>query len=114
MFKKSMCSALLTVMCCLPVFTNAAECRSGQAAQAGSTAGYAQAKKANDAWADLERKASEQLQSCLARLQSTKSSTTSFTSLEDVLTQLANEVCQAAITKVRSMSANGADPWQQY
>src|SRR4051812_34691557 len=59
MFKKSMCGALLTVLCCLPVASDAATCRAGQAAVEGSKAGYEQAKRAADVWAQKERTMSD-------------------------------------------------------
>lgn len=114
MFKKSMCTALLTVMCCLPVFANAVVCRSGQAAQTGSTAGYAQAKQASDAWATRERTVSDQLQSCLSRIRTTSISLPSFPSLQDLMNQLADKVCQAAVDKINSQIPSSIDPWQQY
>jgi TraL protein len=114
MIKKSMCPALLMVLCCLPVLSDAAVCRSGDAAQAGSTAGYEQAKKANDAWADRERTVSDQLQSCLSRIRTTSISLPSFPSLQELMNQLADKVCQAAVDKVNSQIPSSIDPWQQY
>lgn len=112
MFKKSMCAALLTALCCLPVVGNAAVCRSGQAANAGSQAGYEQAKRASDVWAERERSVSDELQDCLARIRTTRISLPSFPSLSDLLNQVADRVCQAAVDKINSHIPSTIDPWQ--
>ncbi|MCK9759922.1 conjugal transfer protein [Pseudomonas syringae pv. syringae] len=114
MFKKSVCSALLMVMCCLPVVVSAAVCRSGQAAQEGSKAGYEQARKADEAWAERERRVSDQLQNCLSRIRTTSISLPSFPSLQDIMSQVTEKICQAAVDKVNSQIPNSMDPWQQY
>jgi TraL protein len=114
MIKKSMCPALLMVLCCLPVISDAAVCRSGDAAQAGSTAGYEQARKADEAWAERERTVSDQLQSCLSRIRTTSVSLPSFPSLQDILNQVTERVCQAAVDKINSHIPSSIDPWQQY
>ncbi|TES72597.1 MULTISPECIES: conjugal transfer protein [Pseudomonas syringae group] len=113
MFKKSMCPALL-VLCCLPVISFAAVCRSGDAAQAGSAAGYEQSRKADEAWAERERTVSDQLQNCLSRIRTTSVSLPSFPSLQDVLDQVTERVCQAAVDKINSQIPSSIDPWQQY
>lgn len=114
MIKKSMCPALLMVLCCLPVISDAAVCRSGDAAQVGSTAGYEQARKADEAWAERERTVSDQLQSCLSRIRTTSVSLPSFPSLQDILNQVTERVCQAAVDKINSHIPSSIDPWQQY
>jgi len=113
MLKRSMCGALLTVLCCLPVVGNGATCRSGQAASDGSQAGYSQAKQASDAWAERERTVSDQLQQCLSRIRSTSISLPTFPSLQDILSQLANQICQAAVDQINSQIPSTIDPWQQ-
>lgn len=114
MFKKSMCAALLMVSCCLPVAVNAAVCRAGQAAQEGSQAGYDQAKRATEAWAERERTMSDQLQECLSRIRTTSISLPSFPSLQDIMNQVSEKVCQAALDKINSNIPSSIDPWQQY
>ncbi|MDY7563416.1 MULTISPECIES: conjugal transfer protein [unclassified Pseudomonas] len=114
MLKKSMCGALLTVLCCLPVVVNATTCRSGQAATQGSQAGYAQAKLAADSWADRERTVSDQLQACLSRIRTTSISLPSFPSLQDIMNQVADKVCQAAVNQINSNIPSSIDPWQKY
>lgn len=114
MTKQSMRLALLMVLCCLPVFSNAAVCRSGEAAQAGSDAGYEQARKADEAWAERERTVSDQLQDCLARIRTTSISLPTFPSLQDILNQVAEKICQTAVDKINSHIPSNIDPWQQY
>lgn len=113
MFKKSMCTALLTALCCVSVVGNAAVCRSGQAASAGSQAAYEQAKRASDVWAERERSVSDELQECLSRIRTTSISLPSFPSLEDLMNQVADQVCQAAVGKINSHIPSSIDPWQQ-
>lgn len=114
MINKSMCHALLMVICCLPVICDAAVCRSGDAAQVGSNAGFEQAKRADEAWAKRERTVSDQLQSCLARIRTTSISLPSFPSLQDILNQVAEKICQTAVDKINSQIPSTIDPWQQY
>ncbi|WP_426154127.1 conjugal transfer protein [Pseudomonas sp. DC3000-4b1] len=112
--KKSMCSALLAVVCCLPVVGTAAICRSGQAASVGSQAGYEQAKQASDVWAERERSVSDELEDCLARIRTTNISLPSFPSLQGIMDQIADQICQAVVDKVNSHIPSSFDPWQQY
>lgn len=114
MFKTSMCAALLVVLCCSPVIANAAVCRAGQAAQEGSQAGYEQAKRAADAWGERERTMSDQLQECLSRIRTTSISLPSFPSLQEIMNQVSEKVCQAAMDKINSNIPGSIDPWQQY
>lgn len=111
MIKASMCGALLLALCCLPVATNAAVCRAGEAAQAGSQAGYEQAKKAADVWAERERSVSDQLQECLARIRTTSISLPTFPSLSDIMNQVAEQICRAAVDKINSHIPSTVDPW---
>jgi TraL protein len=112
MFKKSMCTALLTAFCCLPVVGNAAICRSGQAASAGSELGYEQAKRAAQVWAERERSVSDELQDCLSRIRTTSISLPTFPSLQDLMNQVADQVCQAAVDRINSHIPSNIDPWQ--
>jgi TraL protein len=114
MFKTSTCAALLVVLCCSPVVANAAVCRAGQAAQEGSQTGYEKAKRAADAWGERERTMSDQLQDCLSRIRTTSISLPSFPSLQDIMNQVSEKVCQAAVDKINSNIPSTIDPWQQY
>lgn len=113
MIKKSMCSALLMVLCCLPVISDAAVCRSGEAAQAGSKAGYDQARRADEAWAERERIISERLQSCLSRIRKTRVMLPSFPSLQDVLNQVAEEICKVVVKEINDQLPTSIDPWKK-
>ncbi|SEE90099.1 conjugal transfer protein [Pseudomonas coleopterorum] len=113
MIKKSMCSALLMVLCCLPVISDAAVCRSGEAAQAGSKAGYDQARQADEAWAERERIISERLQSCLSRIRKTRVMLPSFPSLQDVLDQVAEEICKVVVKEINDQLPTSIDPWKK-
>jgi TraL protein len=111
---KSMCSALLVVVCCAPVVGNAAAvCRSGQAASVGSQTAYEQAKNASDIWAERERTVSDELQDCLSRIRTTTIRLPSFPSLEDLLNKVADQICKAAVDKVNSHIPSSFDPWSQ-
>lgn len=112
MFKKSMCVALLTAVCCLPVVGHAAVCRAGQAASAGSQTGYEQAKRASDVWAERERSVSDELHNCLSRIRTTSISLPSFPSLSDLLKQVSDRICQAAVGKINRHIPSTLDPWR--
>ncbi|WP_220467414.1 conjugal transfer protein [Pseudomonas mosselii] len=116
MIKASMCAALLTALCCLPVTSTAAVCRAGEAAQAGSEVGYEQAKKAAEVWAEREREVSDQLQECLKRIRSTSISLPTFPSLGDIFDQVAERICRAAVDEINSHipSSIELNPWKQY
>ncbi|WP_241509644.1 conjugal transfer protein [Pseudomonas ovata] len=114
MLKKSTRIALLTAVCCLPAIADAATCRAAQAAQVGSQAGYDEAKRADEAWAERERNVSDQLQGCLSRIQTTSISLPSFPSLQSIMTQVSEKICQAAVDKINSHIPNSMDPWQKY
>jgi TraL protein len=109
---KSMCVALLTVVCCVPVVGNAAICRSGQAASVGSQTAYEQAKQASDVWTESERAVSDELQDCLSRIRTTSISLPSFPSLEDLMNKVADQICQAVVNKVNSHIPSTFDPWK--
>lgn len=114
MLKTSVCGALLLVVCCLSFTANAATCRAGQAAQQGSQAGYEQAKRASDAWGERERTVSDRLQDCLSRIRTTRISLPTFPSLQDLMNQVADKICQAAVDKINSQIPSSIDPWQQF
>ncbi len=114
MIRHSVCAALLVVWCCLSAEVNAATCRSGEAATTGSQAGYEQAKRATDAWAERERMASEWLQQCLSRLGSSSAGTQSFPSLQGLLDKISDKICQAAVDKIKKLRPESKDPWESY
>lgn len=114
MLKKNLCAALLVALCCLPPSGRAATCRAAVAAEAGSQAGYAQAKRAAEAWATREQRASDQLQRCLSRIRTTTIQLPSFPSLAEILNQLSEQVCQAAVDKINGHLPGTLDPWQEF
>lgn len=114
MFKKSMCGALLTALCCLPAVGNSAVCRSGQAASTGSQVGYERSQQAAQVWAERERTVSDGLQACLSRIRTTSISLPNFPDLQGILSKLAEQICQAAVDKINSEIPSTVDPWQQW
>ena len=81
---------------------SAATCRAGSAAQAGSNTGYERARAAADAWSQRENDVSSSLQSCLSRIKKISINLPQFPSLDDILSQLENQVCDAVVDKVKS------------
>lgn len=114
MFKKSVCVALLAALCCLPATSSASTCRAGAAAEAGSKAGYEQARRAAEAWASREQNASDKLQDCLSRIRTTSIQLPSFPNLSDILNQLSEKVCQAAVDSINEHIPGTIDPWQDF
>lgn len=111
--KKSMCLAVLMFLCCLPVFSHAAVCRAGEAAQQGSKAGYEKAKTADEIWAERERAIWNRMMECLSRIRKTNTTTASFPSLQDLFNDLAERLCQAVVDKVHEEQArHNDDPWR--
>lgn len=94
--------------------TAAATCRAGSAAEAGSQAGYERARAAATGWSQRENNVSSSLQSCLSRIKKIKLSVPQFPGLDDVLSQMENEVCQAALDKVNEQIPDTIDPWKNY
>ncbi|MBI6737778.1 conjugal transfer protein, partial [Pseudomonas syringae] len=78
----------------------------------GSQTAYERARRASDVWAERERAVSDELQDCLSRIRTTSTSLPSFPSLEDLMNQVADQVCQAAVDKINSHIPSGSDPWQ--
>jgi len=113
MFKKRMCSALLAVVCCLPALGNAAICRSAQAAQAGSEAGYKKAQTADDLWAELERKLAKDFYDCLSRIRTTQIIGAPFPDLDELLDQVIEKVCSTVVNTANSKIPSSVDPWKE-
>ena len=80
---------------------SAATCRAGSAAQAGSNTGYERARAAS-------------LQSCLSRIKKISITLPQFPSLDDILSQLENQVCDAVVDKVNEKLPGNIDPWKDY
>jgi TraL protein len=80
----------------------------------GSKAGYEQAKRAADVWAQKERTMSDQLQQCLSRIRQTSITLPSFPSLSDIFNQMVEKICQAAIDEINSHIPSSIDPWEEF
>lgn len=108
-------TALVAVFLCCTIFgADAATCRAGTAAQAGSEAGYNAAKKANDAWSARESQTSDQLQNCLSGIRNISISLPNLPSLQDIMNQASEKVCGALTDKIDSNLPTSIDPWQSY
>ncbi|ENM4394633.1 conjugal transfer protein [Salmonella enterica] len=92
----------------------AATCRAGNAAQAGSDTGYERARAAADAWSQRESDVSSSLQSCLSRIKKISVNIPQFPSLDDILSQLENQVCDAVVDKVNEKLPGNIDPWKDH
>lgn len=100
---------LPALLLCLPL-TGSAACRAGDAASAGSDAGYALAKKAADAWSQREDRVSVSLSECLGNI-STQITMPTFPNLSDILGQIEEEVCRAAQSEIDDYVPDTIDPW---
>jgi len=94
--------------------TAATTCRAGSAAQAGSQAGYERARAAATAWSQRENTVSSSLQSCLSRIKKITVTVPEFPNLDEVLSKLENEICDAAVDKVNEQIPGNIDPWKNY
>lgn len=92
----------------------AATCRAGSAAEAGSQAGYERARSAATAWSQRENNVSSSLQSCLSRIKDVKVNLPQFPGLDDIISQMENKVCEAALDKVNEQIPDSIDPWKNY
>lgn len=113
--KPNTAMALAAIFFCgVSLSATAATCRAGTAAQAGSEAGYARAKKASDAWAERESQTSAQLQNCLDGINDISISLPNLPNLQDIINQAAEKVCNALTDKVNSYLPDDIDPWSSY
>ena len=92
----------------------AATCRAGSAAEAGSQAGYERARAAATAWEQRESNVSSSLQSCLSRIKNVKVTLPQFPGLDEIISQLENKVCEAALDKVNEQIPDNIDPWKNF
>lgn len=100
-----------TLLClaCIP-FADAASCRAGTAAQAGSQTGYNRAKEAADAWSQRQNNVSASLGDCLGNISTTITAPT-FPNLADALNQIGQKICAAARDKINDYVPPTIDPW---
>lgn len=114
MNKHATTAVAVVILCCVPFTGDAATCRAGSAAQAGSEAGYNEAKKASDAWAERESRTSDQLQNCLSGIRNISISLPNLPNLQDLMNQASEKVCNAMTDKINSYLPDSIDPWQDY
>lgn len=96
-------------LACVPI-ADAASCRAGTAAQAGSEAGYNRAKAAADAWAQRQQSVTASLGDCLGNISTTITSPV-FPNLLDMLNQVAQKICKSARDKINNYVPSTIDPW---
>lgn len=106
--RKALCITLLFLVC-NPV-AQAASCRSGTAAAAGSESGYNRAKAAADAWSQRQNNVSASLGDCLGNISTTITAPT-FPNLTDVMNQIGQRICKAARDKISDYVPPTIDPW---
>lgn len=92
----------------------AATCRAGSAAETGSQAGYERARAAATAWEQRESNVSSSLQSCLSRIKNVKVTLPQFPGLDEIISQLENKVCEAALDKVNEQIPDNIDPRKNF
>lgn len=106
--RRILCSTLL-FLTCLPA-ADAASCRAGTAAQAGSQAGYNQAKEAAEAWSQRQNNVSASLGDCLGNISTTITAPT-FPNLAQVINQIGQKICKTARDKINDYVPSTIDPW---
>lgn len=106
--RQMLCTTLL-FLACLPA-ADAASCRAGTAAKAGSEAGYNRAKEAADAWSQRQNNVTASLGDCLGNI-STTITTPTFPNLTDIMNQIGQNICQAARDKISDYVPPTIDPW---
>lgn len=99
----------LLFLACLPA-ADAASCRAGTAAQAGSEAGYNRAKAAAEAWSQRQNNVSASLGDCLGNISTTITAPT-FPNLADVMNQIGQKICKAGRDKIHDYVPSTIDPW---
>lgn len=108
--KKTVLVGAVAALIFLPAASQAT-CRAGTAAEAGSEAGYAQNKKAADAWYSHESTASGTLQDCIDKMRSLSLTMPSFQSLSGSLNMYAEKLCSTAVSNVNSYIPSNINPW---
>lgn len=92
----------------------AATCRAGAAAEAGSKAAWERARTASQAWSQRENDVASSLQSCLSRIKDVSITLPQFPSLDKILRDLENQVCDAVVDRVNEHLPGNIDPWKDY
>ncbi|APO88911.1 hypothetical protein AB8807_22330 (plasmid) [Xanthomonas campestris pv. olitorii] len=94
--------ALFLLLLCSAASVQAATCRSGSAAAAGSQSGYERDKQAAQQTAQSERSSSDILGKCVGGITSVLTAP-QFPSLSDIFDQIKNKVCQIASDQVNGV-----------
>ena len=102
--KKTLLVILTGITLASPV-AGAATCRAGAAAEAGSRAAWERARTASQAWSQ---------QSCLSRIKDISITLPQFPSLDKLLRDLENQVCDAVVDRVNDHLPGNIDPWKDY
>ncbi|MCV9168317.1 hypothetical protein ODZ43_28255, partial [Escherichia coli] len=111
--KKTLLVILTGITLASPV-AGAATCRAGAAAEAGSRAAWERARTASQAWSQRENDVASSLQSCLSRIKDVSITLPQFPSLDKLLRDLENQVCDAVVDRVNEHLPGNIDPWKDY
>ncbi|GHM57222.1 conjugal transfer protein [Escherichia coli] len=82
-------------------------CRSRQQSRPGGRAQPA-------AWSQRENDVASSLQSCLSRIKDVSITLPQFPSLDKLLRDLENQVCDAVVDRVNEHLPGNIDPWKDY
>ncbi len=107
--KKTLLVILTGITLASPV-AGAATCRAGAAAEAGSRAAWERARTASQAWSQRENDVASSLQSCLSRIKDISITLPQFPSLDKLLRDLENQVCDAVVDRVNDHLPGNIDP----
>ncbi|EOW8800904.1 conjugal transfer protein [Escherichia coli] len=111
--KKTLLVILTSISLASPAAV-AASCRAGAAAEAGSKAAWERARTASQAWSQRENDVASSLQSCLSRIKDVSITLPQFPSLDKILRDLENQVCDAVVDRVNEHLPGNIDPWKDY
>ena len=110
--KKTLLVILTSISLASPAAV-AATCRAGAAAE-GSKAAWERARTASQAWSQRENDVASSLQSCLSRIKDVSITLPQFPSLDKILRDLENQVCDAVVDRVNEHLPGNIDPWKDY
>ena len=76
--------------------------------------GSGRAQPASQAWSQRENDVASSLQSCLSRIKDVSITLPQFPSLDKLLRDLENQVCDAVVDRVNEHLPGNIDPWKDY
>lgn len=79
-----------------------------------SKAAWERARTASQAWSQRENDVASSLQSCLSRIKDVSITLPQFPSLDKILRDLENQVCDAVVDRVNEHLPGNIDPWKDY